>query len=75
MFSVEEKFKIWMSKSEDFNRWRRENDLKSLFEYIIHHSASFRRWMKNYNISIEDILKITPLKENLYNIEDIIETR
>jgi len=60
MYSKEDLFKIWKSNSDDFNKWRRENDLKKIFEYIINHSASFSEWMNYYSLDIEQLLLITP---------------
>lgn len=64
MLSEEDKvLKIWMAKSEAFNQWRRENDLKFLFQYIIEHSQSFVRWLDMYSLCLEDILAITPSRD------------
>jgi len=58
-------YDIWMSGSDAFNRWRKENDLKLLFTYFIDHSKSFARWMMTFGLSLEDILEINPSREVL----------
>ena len=76
MYSDEDKFKIWYLKPKEFNKWRKENDLKKLFKYIIEHSDSFVKWMDYFNLSLSDILEIIPTRDVFWGIKKIfIEKR
>jgi len=48
---------LWALSDEDFNSWRRENDLKNLFDSFQRCLPHFDEWLKTYNFSIDFILK------------------
>ncbi|MDF2700196.1 MAG: hypothetical protein K0Q49_1752 [Haloplasmataceae bacterium] len=66
MFSQEDKFYCWTSEPRKFNQWRRENDLKGLFNYILRHSVSFEKWTKEQNLNLDELLSITPTRHVFY---------
>jgi len=47
---------LWNLNDEEFNKWRRENDLKRLFDCFQKKLPLFDEWLSEYNFSIEFIL-------------------
>jgi len=47
---------LWEMSPDDFNKWRRENDLKRLFECFQKTLPHFDEWLKENNLTIEFIL-------------------
>lgn len=48
---------LWSLSPTEFNKWRRENDLKSLFENFKKSLPHFEEWLSQNNLSIEQILE------------------
>jgi len=47
---------LWELPFEDFNHWRRENDLKLLFEHFEKVLPLFSNWLAKFSLSVEYIL-------------------
>jgi len=48
---------LWEMGSEEFNQWRRENDLKSLFEFFRERLPFFEEWLTANQLTIPIILE------------------
>lgn len=48
---------LWKLDPDEFNKWRRENDLQILFEKFTQCLPHFNQWLKENDLSIEFILK------------------
>lgn len=47
---------LWGMSVDDFNAWRRTNDLPVLVDYCQNRLPGFRDWMQEFSISVEDLL-------------------
>lgn len=54
---------LWNLNVEDFNNWRKHNDLLFIFNYFINYSQHFNEWMETFNLSLNDLLEIVPSGE------------
>ena len=48
---------LWEMSPDDFNKWRRENDLKKLFECFQQNLPHFDEWLKENHLTIDFILE------------------
>lgn len=69
MLSKEEKFSLWIMNPTEFNNWRSSNDLKLIYEYIYNKSELFRNWLKEFNLSLKEILQIHPSSKIFNDME------
>lgn len=58
----EQKFRIWKSDINDFNKWRSKNDVLTILNYISTHSESFREWLNFNKITIDDVVSVVPTR-------------
>jgi len=47
---------LWDMSPDDFNKWRRENDLKRLFDNFQETLPHFKEWLQTNNLTIDFIL-------------------
>ncbi|GET25935.1 hypothetical protein [Prolixibacter sp. NT017] len=47
---------LWNLEPKEFNKWRRENDLKSLFNLFQEKFPLFSEWLLEYNLTVDIIL-------------------
>lgn len=47
---------LWNLNYEDFNQWRRENDLPKLFTFFVNHLPHFKEWLAENKLTVEYIL-------------------
>lgn len=48
---------LWEMSPGDFNKWRRENDLKKLFDVFRKHLPHFEEWLQNNHLEVDFILE------------------
>lgn len=51
---------LWSMKPDEFNQWRRENDLPILFDYFKEFLPGFNEWLAEHNITKEIFLEVVP---------------
>lgn len=62
---------LWKLNNNDFNEWRRSNDLKVLFDFFEKTLPDFNVWMKEYKFSHEFILKTNKPGAFFYNSNEV----
>ncbi|MBC8052180.1 MAG: two pore domain potassium channel family protein [Sphingobacteriaceae bacterium] len=62
---------LWKLSNEDFNEWRRNNDLKVLFGFFEKTLPDFNLWMEEYKFTREFILKTDKPGSFFYNSNEV----
>ncbi|RZK40311.1 MAG: hypothetical protein EOO90_15465 [Pedobacter sp.] len=63
---------LWKLSSSEFNKYRRENDLKNLFEVFEKKLPLFNEWLESHKFSIDFILSTDKPGSFFYGLTDII---
>lgn len=67
--------KLWEMSPDDFNNWRRENDLKSLFDCFQKTLPHFDEWLTENNLTINIILETDNPGQFFYWNNDVYFTK